>query len=67
MAGLPAPFRDYGHANFGSSAGARNAVAFMNPLSPGGTNPKNTHIPTLIWAVAFIIVGLVVYNNVIKR
>lgn len=66
MAKLPAPFRDNGHANFGASAGARNAVAYMNPLSPGGMNPKTTHGPTIIWALAFVVVAFIVYKNVIK-
>lgn len=64
--GLPASFRDYGHANFGASAGARNAVAMANPLTPGGTSPKGVHMPTLFWAVAFVIVALVIYRTVIK-
>lgn len=67
MSKLPAPIRDYGHANFGSSAGARNAVAMMNPLTPGGASPKNTHIPTLGWALVLVAVAFLVYHNVIKK
>jgi len=57
---------DNGNANFSSSAGARNAVAFANPLSPGGMNPRNTHIPTLGWAVIFVVAAFLVYHTVIK-
>lgn len=58
---------DNGNANFSSSAGARNAVAYANPLSPGGMNPRNTHIPTLGWAVIFVVAALLVYHFAIKR
>lgn len=58
---------DFGNAGFSSSAGARNAVAFANPLSPGGMNPRNTDIPTLGWAVIFLVVALLVYHFAIKR
>lgn len=64
---MAAPFRDFGHANFGASAGARNAVAFANPLSPGGMNPKGVHIPTLGWALLFVIALFLVYRFGIKR
>jgi hypothetical protein len=67
MAKMPAPFRDDGNAQFGSSAGARNAIAYANPLSPGGLNPKNASIPTIVWAVAFVVVGYIVYKNVLKK
>lgn len=66
MASMPAPFRDYGHANFGASAGARNAVAYANPLTPGGMNPKGVHAPTMIWAILFVIVAFVAYKTVLK-
>lgn len=58
---------DNGNANFSASAGARNAVAFANPLSPGGMNPRNTHIPTLGWALVFVAVALVVYHFALRR
>jgi hypothetical protein len=57
---------DYGKAGFSTSPAARSALNALNPLSPGGMNPKNTHMPTLAWAIIFIIVGLVVYNKFIK-
>jgi len=58
--------KDNGNATFSASAGARNAVAFANPLTPGGMNPRNTHIPTLGWAVVFVVAALLVYHFVIK-
>lgn len=66
MAKMPAPFRDSGHANFGASAGARNAVAFANPLTPGGMNSKGVHSPTIIWALAFVVVAFIAYKTVLK-
>lgn len=63
---MAAPIRDYGSASFSSSGGARNAVAFANPLSPGGMNPKSTNIPTLGWALIFVVVAFLVYHYVIK-
>ena len=63
----PAGGYDYGHAVFGASAGARNAVAFANPLTPGGLNPKGTHIPTLGWALIFLVVAFLVYHFTFKR
>ena len=66
MPGLPAPFRDSGHANFSASGGARNAMAYANPLTPGGLNPKNTSVPTIVWAIGFVIVAFIVYKNVLK-
>jgi len=57
-----APIRDYGNASFSSSAGARNAVAFANPLSPGGMNPKSTHLPTLGWVIVFGVVAFLAYH-----
>jgi hypothetical protein len=58
---------DFGSAGFSTSAGARNAVAFANPLSPGGMNPKNTDIPTLGWAIIFVVGLFLVYHFAIKR
>lgn len=58
---------DHGNAQFSSSAGARNAVAYMNPLTPGGMNPKNTHIPTLGWMVAFLVAAFLVYHFAIRK
>lgn len=58
---------DYGHAVFGASAGARNAVAFANPMSPGGLNPKGVHIPTLGWALIFAAVAFLVYHVTIRK
>ena len=60
------PGWDWGNAQFSASAGARNVVAAANPLSPGGMSPKNTHIPTLGWAVIFIAVAFVAYHAVLK-
>lgn len=57
---------DYGNAGFSTSAGARNAVAFANPLTPGGMNPRSTHIPTLGWAVLFIIAAFLFYHFLLK-
>jgi hypothetical protein len=59
---MAAPFRDYGHATFSASAGARNAVAFANPLSPGGMSPKGVHLPTMAWAVVFLAVAFIAYR-----
>lgn len=58
---------DWGHANFNDSAAARSVVNGANPLSPGGMSPKGTHLPTLAWAIIFLVVGLVLYHAVIKR
>lgn len=63
----PASFYDWGHASFSTSAGARNAVAMANPLSPGGLNPRGVNMPTFAWVIIFGVVGLFVYHNVIKR
>lgn len=63
---MAAPFKDYGHAGFSSSAGARNAVAFANPLSPGGMNPRNVDIPTLGWVIIIGVVGLFLYHVLTK-
>lgn len=63
----PAPIRDFGHANFGASAGARNAVAYANPLSPGGMNPSGVHSPTIIWALLFVAVAVIAYKTFLKR
>lgn len=57
---------DWGHANFADSAGARNVVAGLNPMSPGGMSPKGTHLPTLAWAVIFAAV-LILLFNVVKK
>ena len=59
---MPAPGYDYGHATFSASGGARNVVASINPLTPGGLSPKNTSLPTLVWAVLFIGVAFVLYH-----
>ena len=59
---MPAPFRDYGSASFSSSAGARNAAAFANPLSPGGMSPKSVNIPTMGWALIFVVVAFLIYK-----
>jgi hypothetical protein len=59
--------KDFGNANFSSSAGARNVTAALNPLSPGGASPKNTHLPTLGWAVLFFVAAILVYHFVIKK
>jgi hypothetical protein len=63
---MAAPFRDYGHAQFSSSAGARNAVAFANPLSPGGMSPKGVHLPTFGWVIVFGVVAFLVYRQWFK-
>jgi hypothetical protein len=63
---MAAPYRDYGHAQFSSSAGARNAMAFANPLSPGGMSPKGVHIPTMGWALIFVAVAFLGYHYFIK-
>lgn len=57
---------DYGSADFTTSAGARNVVNGLNPLTPGGLNPKNTHLPTLGWAVVFLVAAFLVYHFVFK-
>ena len=57
---------DYGNAGFSTSAGARNVTNAMNPLTPGGMSPKNTHLPTLAWAVIALVVAFLVYHYVIK-
>jgi hypothetical protein len=58
---------DYGGATFSSSAAARNATAYLNPLSPGGMSPKNTHIPTLGWTVVFLVAAFLVYHFTIRK
>lgn len=58
---------DFGNATFSASAGARNAVAYANPLSPGGMNPRNVNIPTLGWVVVLLAVAFLVYHTTIKR
>lgn len=58
---------DYGAASFSSSAGARNVVNAANPLSPGGMNPANTHLPTLGWAVVAIVAAFLVYHFAIRK
>jgi hypothetical protein len=63
---MTSPGYDFGNAQFSTSAGARNAVAFANPLSPGGMNPRNTHLPTLGWAVVFLVAALLVYHFILK-
>lgn len=67
MKDFSAPFIDYGSASFSTSAGARNAVAFANPLSPGGMNPRNTDIPTLGWALIIVAVAFLVYHFAIRK
>jgi hypothetical protein len=57
---------DLGGAGFSTSAGARNVVNGLNPLTPGGMNPRNTHLPTLGWAVVFLVVAILIYHFVIK-
>jgi len=59
--------KDPGASTFSTSGGARNAAAYANPLSPGGMNPRNTHIPTLGWAVVFVVAALLVYHFGIKK
>lgn len=63
---MPAPV-DYGQAGFSTSAGARNLVNAANPLTPGGMNANNTHLPTLAWAVIFMAAGFLVYHFVIRK
>lgn len=58
---------DFGHANFADSAGARNVIAGANPLSPGGLSPKGTHMPTLAWALIFVVVAFLLYHAVIRK
>ena len=58
---------DYGHAAFADSAAARSMVNAANPLTPGGISPRNTSIPTLIWALLFVAAAFFVYNTVFKR
>jgi len=53
---------DYGHAAFADSAGARNVVNGINPMTPGGLSPKNTSVPTLVWAVGFAVVAFWVFS-----
>ena len=57
---------DYGAAGFSTSAGARNVVNGMNPLTPGGMNPKNTHLPTMGWVLVFLVAAFLVYHYVLK-
>jgi hypothetical protein len=64
---MVAPFRDYGGATFSTSAAARSATQFMNPLSPGGMNPKGVNIPTLGWALIFVVVAFLVYKFALKK
>jgi hypothetical protein len=53
-------------AGFSTSAGARNLTNALNPLSPGGMAPSNTHLPTLTWAIVFIVAAFVFYHFVLK-
>jgi hypothetical protein len=53
-------------AGFSTSAGARNLTNALNPLSPGGMAPSNTHLPTLGWAVVFIVAAFILYHFVLK-
>ncbi len=62
-----APIRDFGHANFSASGGARNAVAYANPLTPGGMNPRNVNMPTLLWVALFIVAAFLVYKYGLKK
>jgi hypothetical protein len=64
---MAAPIYDSGQAGFSTSAGARNVINGMNPLSPGGMNPQNTHLPTLGWAIAAIVAVVVFYHFVIRK
>lgn len=58
---------DFGNAQFSTSAAARSAVAYANPLTPGGMNPRNVNIPTLGWVVVLLAVAFLVYHTTIKR
>jgi hypothetical protein len=58
---------DYGKAGFSTSPAARSALNALNPLSPGGMNPKNTHAPTLAWALIFVVAALILYHTVLKK
>jgi hypothetical protein len=58
---------DWGHANFSDSAAARSVVNAANPLSPGGLNPRQTHLPTLAWVVIFGAVAFLLYHTVIRK
>jgi hypothetical protein len=53
-------------AGFGTSAGGRNLTNALNPLSPGGMNPANTHLPTLAWAAIIVVAAFAVYHFVLK-
>jgi len=55
---------DYGNAQFGTSAAARNATAYLNPLSPGGLNPRNTHVPTMVWAGLLLLAVYLIYKRI---
>jgi hypothetical protein len=57
---------DFGSATFSSAPAARQIVNAANPLTPGGLSPKNTHLPTLAWAVIAIVVAIFLYRTVIK-
>jgi len=39
----------------------------LNPLTPGGMSPKNTHMPTLGWAVVAVVVAFLVYHYVLRK
>lgn len=58
---------DWGHANFNDSAAARSVVNAANPLSPGGLNPRQTHLPTLAWVAIFGVVAFMLYHVIVKR
>ena len=58
---------DKGNAVFSSSAGARNVVAAANPFTPGGMSPRNTHLPTLGWAIVVVVAAFLVYHVAIKK
>lgn len=41
-------------------------MAFANPLSPGGMSPKGVNIPTMGWALIFVVVAFLGYHYFVK-
>lgn len=66
-AGVRGSTQDWGHANFNDSAGARNVIAGLNPLTPGGMNPRNTSLPTIGWVLVFLVVAFLLYHTILRR
>ena len=52
---------------FQQPSGANKMVDSLNPLTPGGMNAKNVHLPTLGWVIVFGAVAFVAYHAFFRR